>query len=703
MTWQLKARRTFGRAGPPARPRYRHPGRSAAGRDPSSPDCGYAVTRGQPCRTRTGIQSDVAAGRDGQPYRPRYRQPGRSAVGRDPFSPDCGYAVTWGQPRLARKLCGVVVLAVWASCTPASLTNQFPVKNAEDQRAAFADFMNAPQASVAALVESLVSTQAEERVAAEYALDGWTTYALRPHGDADELAALESGLAAAVPGATTGAAWQATGAFLVGQLGKVCTQRSVETLTGLLHREAWAQDASLALQAHALPAASIPVIKAAETALAGATVEHREVLLHLLSKARVADPLRPERSRDAFLQAMAGYQPGDSSQRICDALVTLADQDGADAFPEISAAMDHPDDAVRGTARALMAACDAPRVSPWLLERLEAEDPDQRAEALELLTARQDPNALSGARDLLTDGDEHVRRAAYDACAALGDAGMVDDLLLLYVEAGKSDRSALLASLVRGHGIGVADRAHRACLASEDPKVRAAMLDVMGACMARAYVGEALAATRDNDMDVAKQAVKTVRRLAGPEQAEELIVLLCEPELVRSLRSGLVPAAVAAMNEMPDAADQVDPVERALPGTAGEPRCDLHRVLAGLRSTEALALLEAETAQPDEAIRDSAVRALCEWNGIEAVDPLLEVAGSTTNETHNALALRRLLQLVQQRRSADPEDEELREEARRRYEAALSVALREEEKTMVREALEGLTPDPETAEGDAAS
>lgn len=349
-----------------------------------------------------------------------------------------------------------------------------------------------------------------------------------------------------------------------------------------------------------------------------------------------------------------------------------------------------------------MAACGSDRVSPWLLSRLDSDDPDVRAEALVLMTRRKDPAALSRAHAMLADESEDVRRAAYDACAALGEADVVDTLLGVYVTAGVSDRSALLAVLIPRRGPGIADRAHAGLVASDDPRVREAMLEVIGACMARDYVDEAVAAIRADDEDLANQAVKTAERLATREQAETLIDLLRDDDLAPSLRSSLVPALVASLNDADEEGDRVDPVKAILSETEGPARQNLHRVLGGLQAGEAVVVLKEETSHPDAAIRDSAVRALCVWNGFEAVDPLLDVARSTTNETHNALALRRLVQLVQQHVPADTEDVELREDARRRYEEALAVASRDEERAMIREAVAGLFPEPESPENEAA-
>lgn len=598
-----------------------------------------------------------------------------------------------------------LVVAGWGARasgeTPHVWRDSFPVEHPADQASAYEGFNQAPNKSLAALVDALGSTQAGERVAAEYALDGWTTHALRPGTDSGELAALESALVAAVRTATTGSSWNAAGAFLIGQLGKIGTYRSVEPLTLLFSEHAWSQDAALALQAFALPEDASRVREAAEAALVAASGRHHDILVHLMNLAQIPGPLPPEDSLEASREVIAARQTGDAGRQVCSALVFLADMLGDDAFPEVAAAMDHPDPSVRATARRLMEDCDSPRVSPWLLRRLEEQDPGRRAEALVLLTGRQYAETFERARVLTDDQSEAVRRAAFEACAALGGRAATDDLLEVYTGLNNGERSALLAVLIRYWGVSVADRAHELLAGSPGPQVEAAMLEVIGACMARAYVEDALFRVSSADAALAKQAVKTLKQLAGPGQVDTLLALLLDPDLAPPLRSSLAPVLVAALNEVPDEEGRIAPVRDLLPESTGDVRHDLHRILSGLQAAEAVGLLRADTSHSEATTRDSAVRALCTWNGFEAADPLLEIARATTNGTHNVLALRRLLQLVQEYRVTDDENPGHRAEARALYEAALPVARREEEKVLIRDALAGLAPELDAREDDA--
>jgi hypothetical protein len=300
------------------------------------------------------------------------------------------------------------------------------------------------------------------------------------------------------------------------------------------------------------------------------------------------------------------------------------------------------------------------------------------------LIDRKDPDATGLALDRMEDESPFVRQVAFEAVPA-------DRLLAAYIPADKEERGALLRALVQGEGPTVADQAHAIGQGSADPKVQAAMLHVIGNCMAREYIGVALTAVRSPDEVLANQAVETVKRMASVKEAGAVLALMEDPGLARSLRSRLVPALVATLNEASDDEGRIAPVRAPLIEADDQMRRMLHQVLAGVRAAEAVALLQSDTRYPDAAIRDSAIRSLCKWNGFEAAAPLLEVAQATTHETHNTLALRRMTQLVKTHLAEDPENVERQADTRRRYDAALAAAMREDLKTTIQDALDELT------------
>ena len=141
-----------------------------------------------PARPRTCLNADVAAGRDARPYRTVKGLFLEPTVRRLPC---------------IRLLWTIAILSAWNACTEASLTNRFPVKISEGREQVFAELVQAPEELLAELVAGLAGTQTAERVAAEYALDGWTTYTLRPGADETERPELALALASAVAGTTT--------------------------------------------------------------------------------------------------------------------------------------------------------------------------------------------------------------------------------------------------------------------------------------------------------------------------------------------------------------------------------------------------------------------------------------------------------------------------------------------------------------------
>jgi hypothetical protein len=81
---------------------------------------------------------------------------------------------------------------------------------------------------------------------------------------------------------------------------------------------------------------------------------------------------------------------------------------------------------------------------------------------------------------------------------------------------------------------------------------------------------------------------------------------------------------------------------------AAEPpaKCAMLRAMRATPVPKALETIRAGTKDGNNEIKETAIRALCEWQGAEAADELLAMAKGSANQTHKILALRGYLRII---------------------------------------------------------
>ncbi len=97
----------------------------------------------------------------------------------------------------------------------------------------------------------------------------------------------------------------------------------------------------------------------------------------------------------------------------------------------------------------------------------------------------------------------------------------------------------------------------------------------------------------------------------------------------------------------------VDAYEAALAGAQGESKLALIRLLGSAGTAKALAIVQA-AAEGEGDVKDTALRALCDWPTQEGLPALMELAKSSKDETVKVLALRGAVRLLGQN-AASPE------------------------------------------------
>jgi HEAT repeat protein len=324
---------------------------------------------------------------------------------------------------------------------------------------------------------------------------------------------------------------------------------------------------------------------------------------------------------------------------------------------------------------------------PAATKRFAALLPNMSSEAqagfLEALGARGDAAARPAVVDMLgSSQDPRVRASCLKALGVLG--GVADMPLLADRCAGgtEAERAAARHSLAQLRGEDV-NAAIAAALAAAPPAVRIELLDALAARKAKESLPAALRYADDADATVRVAALGAMRALADQNQAPAVVQCLKAARTEDERREAEV-TLLTVCGRGGEAC--VDALLAGLAGAGSPARVALLRALGRCGGAKALNETLARAKDPDAAVRDEAVRVLCEWNHREAAPPLLDMARSGGDLRTRVLALRGCVRLA----LGDPPDVAMLAEA-------LKLAPRPEEKRLVLGAL-GNVPSPKTLE-----
>lgn len=342
----------------------------------------------------------------------------------------------------------------------------------------------------------------------------------------------------------------------------------------------------------------------------------------------------------------------------------------AGALPVLLAVAAEDDEDLSQAAKLALTRLTGADVDAAVVAMLQHPDAKTRRLALDLLTRRHIAGAVPALLKAARDADEQVRLASLKALGNLAGIAELPALLDLLVKAQapaelQAAESAVTATCARhaqpapGHVVIV--KAVYGAL-SQGPSV-----DVTKKVAARVKRG-ALTVDAANSVfgDPAGGKVKQLRVDYTVEgQAKSQTVN--ENETI-TLTANVVSPACA------------DAVFAALPNAPTEPKLALLRILRSLGGPRALEAVRAAATDANAEVKDTALRALCDWSGVEALPDLAQLAKSSANPTVKILALRGYIRLAgQQPALAGQKFATLQD--------ALALAGRNEEKKLVLAAL----------------
>jgi HEAT repeat protein len=271
--------------------------------------------------------------------------------------------------------------------------------------------------------------------------------------------------------------------------------------------------------------------------------------------------------------------------------------------------------------------------------------PDAQVGLLRALAERRDAAARPAVVELLAASREQsVRVAAIAALGPLGSAAEVPALVSFLAASDPGERAAARTSLQQLSGEG-ASAALAAELAQRPTPVRVALLEVLTARRATAALDSILPAALDADPALRRAALAALGALAPPERLADLVpgVLRAQPGPERDAAERALAQVCARIAAAEARGPALLAVLDALPA---DQRLALLPALGRVGGPAALQAVEAALADPQPAVHDQGLRALCNWPDASVAPRLIELAQREPHPDHQAQALAALIRVA---------------------------------------------------------
>jgi len=325
---------------------------------------------------------------------------------------------------------------------------------------------------------------------------------------------------------------------------------------------------------------------------------------------------------------------------VCAALYVLQKAIGDAAADDLLAAADGKNVYVREAAMAILQRVKGEAVTRKLIEKAGSATGAAKAALITVLGNRGDKSATPAVMAAMEDNDAAVSAAAMKAAALLAPG----EILKMLTARMKSADPAVIAAAgnvlaglkAEGFEAGIA-----AAMTDASPAGKAALLELLGARAATAQSKVVFDALNDSDPVVRKAAVKALAGVAAPADIDRVLALMLA-ETDEGQQTTIQGALVSLCRKGPGA----KPVLDALAKADAKQKPLLLATLARIGGADALSAVMKNIDSTDAATKDAAARALADWQGAEAIEPLVKFAGQTDNEVHRVLAIRGIVQLV---------------------------------------------------------
>ena len=292
-----------------------------------------------------------------------------------------------------------------------------------------------------------------------------------------------------------------------------------------------------------------------------------------------------------------------------------------------------------------------PAVTAALMDAAEKSMLAKQVLLLQAIGNRHDPKAVSTVVKLAKSADPEVKAMAVRVLPQVADESQVP---LLFEMSGGEDAAAAKAAqlaLASLSGKGV-DDAIIAKMAG-DAKVRRIAIEALGQRRYAKAMPEVLKATQDADGTIRVSAIKALEDLAGPADVGLLAGVVVEAK-GDAERDAAERTLSAVCVRMPDPA-HADAITAQMAKATGPAKLTLIRVLRSVGGPKALAAVRDAMKDPNEEVRNTAVRTLCDWLSPEAADDMLALAKGGQTPAQKLLGLRGYIRITRDKAIAEPQ------------------------------------------------
>ena len=613
-----------------------------------------------------------------------------------------------------KRICIMLLLAVWIMPTAfaqgsadqrtsttriADLLAQLPARDAGQLQNNMKEISDLGEAGFVTLISGLSAPGKGNNAPIEYAVGGFSAYAMQNGKEADRAMSVKA-YCKALEMATD----KQNKEFLISQLELVGKDDAVTALEAYLIDPQLADPSARALVkinsetskaalANALPkaagAAQLSVIEAiglsrnkqalpALTSLA-VSKDPNVVKASLAALARIGDPASaPVLSAAA---AQAGYQYENSNAVAANllyaqtlikdgnaalasqvakqltekataenqvhtrtaALKILADSDPKNASSILADALD--DDHVEYRTAALKFA--APYLTPastsiWL-STLRKASPEAKAELVRMLGQARSKEALPNVLKLLKNKDQDLKFAAIDAASGIGQEQVLDDLYKVMQKGDSVTIDTVSAAIRRMKGQGIPAKI-AAYLPKSKPPVQIALIHLLAARSANAQMGSLYDLLGSKNAEVKAAAYQALKPTVNKNDVPRLFALLKSQSDTAELQA-LQEASIAAYTGNSSDSSDVEQVFQQMNGLPAGKQVWFYKILGNLGGQKALDAVTSAYGT-NEANRKWAVDALASWRDAGSVPALLKISKETSNQEELNSALLGYLDLI---------------------------------------------------------
>jgi len=295
------------------------------------------------------------------------------------------------------------------------------------------------------------------------------------------------------------------------------------------------------------------------------------------------------------------------------------------------------------------------------------------------LAGKGDPIALPAVADAAKSADPSVRIAALDALGKLGDASTVGLLVQIAASTAGEEQKAARNSLYSLRGPEI-NRAVSSLILKSDPKVKVEV--IRGIQQRRIYTATEILFrnAKAPAREVRLESLKALKVIAEPKHLPELVKLLVDvqSEAERKEAEKMVVAVSGKITDLNARAGEVLNVLSSIKDV--KVKCSLLSVLGKIGDSNALGVLRGALKDDVRELQTAAIRALSDWPTAEPMADLQKIAQSSDDKTHQTLALRGFIRLVEVVDGSDKEKIEL-------YRRAMNLTSQASEKKLVLAAL----------------